>query len=66
LWWVTGGTLLLLTATLVIPFLHGLFRFNYFEAKDLALCLFAGVASVAGVEILKLRMFSWLMGRSGR
>jgi Ca2+-transporting ATPase len=60
LWWVTGGTTVVLILALTVPFFHGLFRFDYFELNDLFLCLGAGVVSILGIEFLKLFFFKKL------
>ena len=53
MWWVISGTLLFLVLTLSVPFLRGLFHFSVLHPDDLALCLAAGVFSVAWFEALK-------------
>ncbi len=60
MWWVMGGTFLLLVLVLSVPFLRGLFHFSLLHPDDLVLCLAAGVFSVAWFEGLK-----WLRRRKG-
>ena len=54
LWWVVGGTVLFLGATLYVPFLQKLFHFSTLHVKDLALCLAGGFVSVIWFEGLKM------------
>jgi len=54
LWWVTGGTLVLLPVLLYAPFLRNLFRFSTLHPLDLLVCLSAGVVSIVWFEVLKL------------
>jgi Ca2+-transporting ATPase len=54
LWWVVGGTAIMLTIVLNVPFVRGLFHFNPLHAADVALCVAAGVASVLWFELLKV------------
>jgi Ca2+-transporting ATPase len=58
LWWVLGGATLFLTLVLSVPFLRELFRFATLHPLDIALCLGAGVLSIAGFELLKRRRSS--------
>jgi len=53
MWWVMGGTFLFLGLVLSVPFLRGLFHFSVLHPDDIALCLTAGVFSVAWFEGLK-------------
>ncbi len=53
LWWVVGGAIVFLGLVLYVPALRGLFRFGVLHAFDLAICLAAGVVSVAWFEALK-------------
>jgi Ca2+-transporting ATPase len=55
LWWVLGGGLVFLLLVLYVPSLRLLFRFSYLHPQDLAICLVAGLFSVAWFELLKLR-----------
>lgn len=52
--WLAGGALAVLAAVLYVPFLRDLFRFSTLHAGDLAICLAAGVASIAWFEVLKM------------
>ena len=54
LWWVVGGTVLFLSATLYVPFLQKLFHFSTLHVNDLALCLAGGFVSVIWFEGLKI------------
>ncbi|MBM3889717.1 MAG: cation-translocating P-type ATPase [Verrucomicrobia bacterium] len=53
LWWVLGGATAFLTLVLSVPFLRTLFRFATLHPLDIAICLGAGVLSIAGFEMLK-------------
>jgi Ca2+-transporting ATPase len=53
LWWVVGGALAALAATLVLPPLQSIFRFATPAPLDLALVLAAAGAAVLGFETLK-------------
>ena len=53
LWWVLGGAVVFLGLVLYVPALRQLFRFGVLHAVDLAICLAAGVVSVAWFEGLK-------------
>ena len=55
LWWVLGAASIFLTLVLSVPFLRGLFHFATLHPLDIALCLGAGVISIAGFELLKWR-----------
>jgi Ca2+-transporting ATPase len=54
LWWVTGGALAFLAATLYIPPLRVLFRFSFLHAIDIAICVGAATLGTAWFELLKL------------
>jgi Ca2+-transporting ATPase len=54
LWWVIGGAAAFLGVVLVIPFARDLFRFNPLHVYDIALCLLAGLLSIAWFEGFKL------------
>jgi Ca2+-transporting ATPase len=54
LWWITSGALVLLAATLYVPSLRALFRFNALHVDDLALCIAAAAGGTLWFEILKL------------
>jgi Ca2+-transporting ATPase len=53
LWWITAGTLVFLAATLYLPPLRVLFRFDLLHAIDLAICLGAAIVGTAWFELLK-------------
>ena len=54
LWWVLGGASTFLLLVLYVPFLRGVFRFSFLHAKDITICLTAGVISILWFEGLKL------------
>ncbi|MBI1815121.1 MAG: cation-translocating P-type ATPase [Deltaproteobacteria bacterium] len=54
LWWVGGAALALMILVLTVPGLRDLFQFAPLRLGDWALCLAAGVASVAWFEVAKL------------
>ena len=54
LWWVVGGTLAALAATLYLPAAAAVFRFVPLSAMELGLALGAGVLGVAWFEAVKL------------
>jgi P-type Ca2+ transporter type 2C len=54
LWWVAGGALFFLGATLYMPFLRGMFHFSRLHFLDIALCLAAGIVSIVWFEIFKI------------
>jgi Ca2+-transporting ATPase len=54
LWWVIGGTLVVLGLVLYVPALRNIFYFGVLSAADLAICFAAGLLSVAWFEGLKL------------
>ena len=56
LWWVLGGAVAFLGLVLYVPFLRRLFQFGPLHPVDLAICLAAGVVSVAWFEALKAVM----------
>jgi Ca2+-transporting ATPase len=51
--WVVAGAGLLLVLVLAVPALRDLFRFSRLHPNDLALCLGAGVSSIAWFEAFK-------------
>ena len=53
LWWVIGGTLVVLGLVLYVPALRNIFSFGVLSAADLAICFAAGLLSVAWFEGLK-------------
>ena len=54
LWWVGGGTLLLLGLVLYVPSMRTLFDFSPLSLLELALCLAAGIISLLRFEALKV------------
>lgn len=54
LWWVTGGTLILFSLLLYVPFLRDLFRLSILHPIDLAICFAAGLVSILWFEGLKV------------
>ena len=54
LWWVTGGTVLLLGLVLAIPVMRDLFTFSLPSAPELLLCLAAGIVSLLWFEVVKI------------
>jgi len=54
LWWVVGGTLLLLGLVLYVPGVRSLFDFSLLSPLELALCLAAGIISLLWFEALKV------------
>ncbi len=53
LWWIVSGTLAALAASVYVPAMAGLFRFEALTMLDLLLAFAAGVAGVVGVEAAK-------------
>lgn len=53
-WWVTGGAVVFLALVIYLPGLRTLFRFAPLHPIDIALCLGAGVLSVAWFEVFKV------------
>lgn len=54
LWWVVGGAVFFLGLVLNVPVLRSLFRFAPLHPGDLAICLTAGILSIAWFEGFKL------------
>ena len=54
LWWVTGATLTFLALVLCLPWLRALFHFGALGLRDVAICVAAGLATIAWFEIVKL------------
>ncbi|MEI8078682.1 MAG: cation-translocating P-type ATPase, partial [bacterium] len=59
LWWVLGGTTVLLSTILLVPFCQNLFKFTLISFSDLLAASGAGIGVVAIMELMKL-----LPGRS--
>lgn len=57
LWILLGGGLSLLTVAVYWPPAQSLFHFGKMHWNDLAVCLAVGAVSVAGLEVLKSRLF---------
>jgi Ca2+-transporting ATPase len=53
MWWVLGGATLFLSLVLTVPALRDIFRFAPLHPRDIAVCLAAGVGSIAGFELIK-------------
>jgi Ca2+-transporting ATPase len=53
LWAVVGGAVGILLLVLYLPFLRRLFHFDLLHVPDIALCLLAGILSIAWFEGLK-------------
>ncbi len=54
LWWVLGGTAVLLTTVLATPVARSLFHFAPFHPSDLGISLVAGTACVLWFDLLKI------------
>lgn len=54
LWWIVGGTLLLLALVLAVPAVRDLFSFSLPAPAGLALCVAAGLFSLLWSETLKM------------
>jgi len=54
LWWVTGSAIILLALVLYVPALQELFRLSLLHPGDIAICLLAGLLSIAWFEAVKL------------
>jgi Ca2+-transporting ATPase len=54
LWCVLGGTVTLLPLVLLLPFAQRIFHFAPIHARDLVLCIVAGLACVLWFDLLKL------------
>lgn len=54
LWWVVGGTILLLSLVLYIPVVRDLFGFAPLTPLELGICLAAGTISLLWFEVLKV------------
>lgn len=61
LWWVTSSALALLALVLYVPALRELFRLSTLHAGDIAICLLAGLLSIAWFEAVKI----WRVGTPG-
>jgi Ca2+-transporting ATPase len=57
LWWITGGTLLVLGLTVMVPFLQKIFSFAPMHLGELAVVAAAGLFAVLFAESVKLRWF---------
>jgi P-type Ca2+ transporter type 2C len=53
LWWITGGTVLLLGLVLAVPAVRDLFTFSLPPAPELLLCLAVAIASLLWFEVVK-------------
>ena len=54
LWWITGGALAALAASIYVPPVADIFRFAPLAAGDFALAALAGIAGIAWYEVYKL------------
>jgi Ca2+-transporting ATPase len=54
LWWIVGGTFLLLGLVLYVPVLRTLFSISMLHADDIAICFAAALASVGWLELVKM------------
>ena len=54
LWWIVGGTLLLLALVLYVPVLRTLFSIDLLHPPDIAICFAGGIASVGWLEVVKM------------
>lgn len=54
LWWIIGGTVVLLGLVLYVPALQQIFQFKTMSALDIVICLGAGLLSVTWFEGLKV------------
>lgn len=61
LWWVGGGTILLLVLVLSIPVLRELFAFSLPSPLELLWCLAAGIASLLWCEAVKVLTRRYVM-----
>jgi Ca2+-transporting ATPase len=53
LWWVVGGTLIMLAAVLLVPLLRSLFKFGALHGDDIAIAAIAGVGCFVVAQSLK-------------
>lgn len=54
LWWILGGTVVVLGVSLYVPFARNFFQFGFLSGLELAVCLVAGSFSVVWFEALKI------------
>jgi Ca2+-transporting ATPase len=54
LWWVVGGTVLLLALVLSVPVLRTLFSISVLHPAEIAICVAAGLASAGWLEVVKM------------
>ncbi|MEI6563752.1 MAG: cation-translocating P-type ATPase [bacterium] len=54
MWWVIGGAVFFLTAILTVPFLRDMFKFSVLHPQDIAICVGAGLLSIAFFELMKV------------
>jgi Ca2+-transporting ATPase len=54
LWWIVGGTLAALAATIYVPAIAEVFRFEPVTARDTAIAAMAGFASVLWYDAIKV------------
>ena len=54
LWWVVGGTVLMMGLVLAVPVMRDLFTFSLLSPLELVVCLAAGIASLLWFEAVKI------------
>jgi Ca2+-transporting ATPase len=54
--WVVGGAILFLALVLNVPFLTNVFQFEKVDVLEVALCSLAGLLSITGFELYKLKV----------
>lgn len=54
LWWILGGTIVILGIALYVPFARDFFQFGFLSAIELGICIIAGALTVAWFEGLKI------------
>jgi hypothetical protein len=52
---ITAGAVLLLAIALYVPSLRDIFQFSRLHVNDVAICVVLAMASVTGIEVMKLR-----------
>jgi hypothetical protein len=52
---LTAGAVLLLAIALYVPSLRDIFQFSRLHVNDVAICVVLAMASVTGIEVMKLR-----------
>ncbi len=62
LWWVSGGTVLMLILVMALPFFHELFQFCCVPLDDLLYCMMASAGCILILEGLKTRFIRGILG----